>query len=165
MRSRRCERLPWLDETYAARVSQVNSNEIATKPAALERRSEANLSACVPGNAPLDTAAGTVVLTGCGHAGIVNIAQYASTITAGKPLLAVVGSLHLFSASEQTVVWTGAKLNNLGLQCLLAGRRTGIEATYLLRDATGLSRKSAVVAVVGSSFTLGKGIDPRKVAQ
>jgi 7,8-dihydropterin-6-yl-methyl-4-(beta-D-ribofuranosyl)aminobenzene 5'-phosphate synthase len=112
-----------------------------------------------------DTPAGAVVLTGCGHAGIVNIAQYASTITAGKPLLAVVGGLHLFSASEQTVAWTGAKLKSFGLQYLLAGHCTGIEATYLLRDATGLSRKSAVVSVVGSSFTLGKGIDPRTLAQ
>jgi 7,8-dihydropterin-6-yl-methyl-4-(beta-D-ribofuranosyl)aminobenzene 5'-phosphate synthase len=112
-----------------------------------------------------DTAAGTVILTGCGHAGIVNIAQYAATITAGKPLLAVVGGLHLFSASEQTITWTGAKLKTLGIQYLLAGHCTGIEATYLLRDSIGLSRKTAVVSVVGSSFTLGKGVDPKALAQ
>jgi 7,8-dihydropterin-6-yl-methyl-4-(beta-D-ribofuranosyl)aminobenzene 5'-phosphate synthase len=112
-----------------------------------------------------DTATGTVILTGCGHAGIVNIAEYAKTITAGQSLLAVVGGLHLFSASEQTVTWTGAKLKTYGVQYLLAGHCTGIEATYLLRDSAALSRKTAVVSVVGSSFTLGKGIDPRKLAQ
>jgi 7,8-dihydropterin-6-yl-methyl-4-(beta-D-ribofuranosyl)aminobenzene 5'-phosphate synthase len=48
---------------------------------------------------------------------------------------------------------------------LLAGHCTGIEPTYRLREATGLARKTAVVSVVGSSFTLGSGIDPRKLAQ
>jgi 7,8-dihydropterin-6-yl-methyl-4-(beta-D-ribofuranosyl)aminobenzene 5'-phosphate synthase len=112
-----------------------------------------------------DTTEGTVILTGCGHAGIVNITECARTITGGKPLLAVVGGLHLFSASEQTVTWSGAKLKTYGIKYLLAGHCTGIEATYLLRDSAGLNRKSAVVSAVGSSFTLGNGIDPRALAQ
>jgi hypothetical protein len=41
----------------------------------------------------------------------------------------------------------------------------GIEATYRLRESTGLSRKTAMVSVVGSSFTLGRGIDARLLAQ
>src|SRR5580704_9999872 len=112
-----------------------------------------------------DTSEGIVILTGCGHAGIVNIAEYARTITVGKPLLAVVGGLHLFSASEQTVKWTGAQLKTYGIKYLLAGHCTGIEATYLLRDSAGMTRKTAVVSAVGSSFTLGSGIDPRMLAQ
>jgi len=112
-----------------------------------------------------DTASGTVILTGCGHAGIVNIAEYARTIASGKPLLAVIGGLHLYSAPPQTVAWTGAKLKAFGTQYLLAGHCTGIEPTYELRDALGLARTTAVVSVVGSSFTLNKGIDPRKLAQ
>jgi 7,8-dihydropterin-6-yl-methyl-4-(beta-D-ribofuranosyl)aminobenzene 5'-phosphate synthase len=77
----------------------------------------------------------------------------------------VVGGLHLFSAPDQTVNWTGAKLKTYGIKYLLAGHCTGIEATYLLRDSGGLTRKSAVVSTVGSSFTLGSGIDPRMLAQ
>jgi 7,8-dihydropterin-6-yl-methyl-4-(beta-D-ribofuranosyl)aminobenzene 5'-phosphate synthase len=50
------------------------------------------------------------------------------------------------------------------MRYLLAGHCTGIEATYLLRDSAGLSRKTAVVSAVGSSFMLGHGIDPRKLA-
>jgi hypothetical protein len=34
-----------------------------------------------------------------------------------------------------------------------------------LRQSTGLDRKTAVVSTVGSSFTLGVGIDPRRLAQ
>ena len=82
-----------------------------------------------------------------------------------QPLLAVIGSLHLFAASDATLTWTGTKLKDYGLRNLLAGHCTGIEATYRLREATGLERKTAVVSAVGSSFTLGQGIDPRALAR
>ena len=108
---------------------------------------------------------GLVILTGCGHAGIVNIAEYAVSIVPGKSLLAIVGGLHLFSASEQTVAWTGESLKRYKVQYLLAGHCTGIESTYRLRELLGLNRKTAVVSVVGSTFTLGTGIDPRMLAQ
>ncbi len=111
------------------------------------------------------TDAGAVVLTGCSHAGIVNIGTYVHALTDGMPLVAVVGGLHLFAASDQTLSWTGGQLRALGLQNLLAGHCTGVEATYRLREATGLTRKTAVVSAVGSSFTLGKGIDPGLLAQ
>ena len=112
-----------------------------------------------------DTNEGIVVLTGCGHAGIVNIVEYARTIAGNKPLLAVIGGLHLFNASDQTLVWTGAKLKSYRIENLLAGHCTGIEATYRLRASTGLNRKTAAVSPVGSSFTLGVGIDARMLAR
>jgi 7,8-dihydropterin-6-yl-methyl-4-(beta-D-ribofuranosyl)aminobenzene 5'-phosphate synthase len=111
-----------------------------------------------------DTREGIVILTGCGHAGIVNIAEYARTIVGTRPLLAVIGGLHLFNASDETLVWTGTKLKSYRIENLLAGHCTGIEATYRLRDSTGLNRKTAVVSAVGSSFTLGLGIDARMLA-
>ena len=111
-----------------------------------------------------DTNEGIVILTGCGHAGIVNIVEYARTIAGTGPLLAVIGGLHLFNASDQTLVWTGAKLKSYRIENLLAGHCTGIEATYRLRESTGLSRKTAVVSAVGSSFTLGLGIDAGMLA-
>ena len=125
----------------------------------------------VEDNVPEDSALvfytkeGIVILTGCGHAGIINIAEYARTIVGDKPLLAVVGGLHLFDATDQVLAWTGAKLKSYRLENLLAGHCTGIEATYLLRESTGLSRKTAVVSAVGSSITLGHGIDARMLAQ
>jgi 7,8-dihydropterin-6-yl-methyl-4-(beta-D-ribofuranosyl)aminobenzene 5'-phosphate synthase len=38
---------------------------------------------------------GLVVLTGCGHAGIVNIIRYARTLTGGERVYAVIGGFHL----------------------------------------------------------------------
>jgi len=112
-----------------------------------------------------NTSQGMIILSGCAHAGIVNIAEYARGIVGAKPIVAVIGGLHLFSASDQALAWTGAKLKTYGVLSLLAGHCTGIEATFRLRESIGLSRKTAVVSAVGSSFTLGQGIDPRKLAQ
>src|SRR6202162_3170785 len=81
----------------------------------------------VEDNVPEDSALvfntneGTVILTGCGHAGIVNIVEYARTIDGDKPLLGVIGGLHLFAASDQTLAWTGAKLKSYRIENLLAG--------------------------------------------
>jgi 7,8-dihydropterin-6-yl-methyl-4-(beta-D-ribofuranosyl)aminobenzene 5'-phosphate synthase len=113
----------------------------------------------------ISTGQGMIILTGCGHAGIVNITEYARSILGAKPIVAMIGGLHLFSASDQTLLWTGAKLKSYGVLSLLAGHCTGIEATFRLRVSMGLSRKTAVVSAVGSSFTLGQGIDPRRLAQ
>jgi 7,8-dihydropterin-6-yl-methyl-4-(beta-D-ribofuranosyl)aminobenzene 5'-phosphate synthase len=120
----------------------------------------------VPEDTPLlfDTNDGTVILTGCGHAGIVNIAEYARQTLGTQPLLAIVGGLHLFAASDQTLAWTAARLKSYGLQNLLAAHCTGFEATYRLRALTGLKRETAVVAAVGSSFSLGRGIDSLQLA-
>jgi 7,8-dihydropterin-6-yl-methyl-4-(beta-D-ribofuranosyl)aminobenzene 5'-phosphate synthase len=112
-----------------------------------------------------NTAEGIVILTGCGHAGVVNLAEYARQLLGPQPLLAIVGGLHLFAASDATLAWTGEKLRSYHLLNLLAGHCTGIEATYRLREATGLGRRNAVISAVGSSFTLDKGIDSLLLAQ
>ena len=112
-----------------------------------------------------DTDGGMVILTGCAHAGIVNITEYARTILGKKPIVAMVGGLHLFSASDQALAWTGGKLKSYGVQSLLGAHCTGIEAVFRLRDSLGLSRKTAIVGATGSSFTLNQGFDPRRLAQ
>ena len=73
--------------------------------------------------------------------------------------------MKLAPALAAIIAWTGEKLRSYHLLNLLAGHCTGIEATYRLREATGLGRRSAVVSAVGSSFTLGHGIDALLLAQ
>jgi 7,8-dihydropterin-6-yl-methyl-4-(beta-D-ribofuranosyl)aminobenzene 5'-phosphate synthase len=120
----------------------------------------------IPDDAALvfNTSDGLVILTGCGHAGIVNIATYAVTLTDRKTVVAVIGGLHLFAKTDDVVDWTGAQLKSFGVKYLLAGHCTGIEATMRLRQALGLDRHTAPVSSVGSSFTLHKGIYPGKLA-
>jgi 7,8-dihydropterin-6-yl-methyl-4-(beta-D-ribofuranosyl)aminobenzene 5'-phosphate synthase len=120
----------------------------------------------VPEDAALifSTPEGLVVLTGCGHAGIINIAEYAQTIVGPQPVFAVIGGLHLYAKSDEVVDWTGAQLRRLGVKYILAGHCTGIEATWRLRNDLGLTRATAPVSSVGSSFTLGRGIQSGRIA-
>ena len=108
----------------------------------------------------IETPHGLVVLVGCGHAGIVNTMEHARSITKGKPIHAVLGGLHLLNATDQHLEWTGTKMRDFGVEHMLGAHCTGIHAVTGLRDAGGLSRTTAMVGVVGSTFTLGEGIRP-----
>src|SRR2546423_1792585 len=112
----------------------------------------------------VDTKDGLIIITGCGHAGVVNTAEYARSFLRPAPVHAVIGGLHLFAATDAQVAWTAGKLRELGVAYLLGAHCTGIEATYRLREIIGLTRKTAVVGAVGASFTLGKGLDPLGLA-
>lgn len=113
----------------------------------------------------IETAEGLVIITGCGHAGIVNISDYARKITGQQKIVAIIGGLHLFQKSDQAIRWTADQLRPFHPQYLLLGHCTGVEATYELRKLLGLSRATAVVSAVGSGFELGHGINPGTIAR
>jgi 7,8-dihydropterin-6-yl-methyl-4-(beta-D-ribofuranosyl)aminobenzene 5'-phosphate synthase len=112
----------------------------------------------------VDSAEGLVLVSGCGHAGIVNTIEYARKIVRAAPLHAAIGGFHLFAATDAQLEWTAGKLREFGLQHLLGAHCTGIEAVYRIRSLAGLTRRSAVVGAVGSSFTVGKGISALSIA-
>jgi 7,8-dihydropterin-6-yl-methyl-4-(beta-D-ribofuranosyl)aminobenzene 5'-phosphate synthase len=111
-----------------------------------------------------DTDQGLVILAGCGHAGIVNTVDYARKVVRDAPIHAIVGGLHLFPLPDDRLDWTADQLKAAGLENLLGAHCTGIEAVYRIRQRAGLTRKTCLVGSVGSSFTLGKGIDPLELA-
>lgn len=113
----------------------------------------------------LNTSRGLVVLTGCGHAGIINILTYAKQRFPNQPVYGVVVGLHLFAASDEQLNWTGDKLKEFRVANLLGAHCTGIEAVYRLRERAGLTRKSAIVGSVGSTFTLDGGMRPGMLAR
>ncbi len=113
----------------------------------------------------IDTADGLVVISGCGHAGVVNTMEYARKIVREAPVVAAIGGFHLFAASDATLEWTANKLKAFGVRYLLGAHCTGIEAVYRLRTMLGLTRQTAVVGAVGSSFALDAGISPLNLAQ
>ncbi len=114
----------------------------------------------VPEDASLviDTPEGLIVVSGCGHAGIVNTIDFARRAVRNAPVVAAVGGFHLFAATDTQLAWTSARLKDAGLVYLLGGHCTGIEAVYRIRGLAGLTRKTAVVSAVGSTFTRGRGI-------
>jgi 7,8-dihydropterin-6-yl-methyl-4-(beta-D-ribofuranosyl)aminobenzene 5'-phosphate synthase len=113
----------------------------------------------------IDTDRGLVVVSGCGHAGMVNTLEYARSIVRDAPIHAALGGFHLFRATDEHLEWTASRLRALGLAHLLGAHCTGIEAVYRLREQAGLARATAVVGAVGATFTLGAGIDPLALAR
>jgi 7,8-dihydropterin-6-yl-methyl-4-(beta-D-ribofuranosyl)aminobenzene 5'-phosphate synthase len=113
----------------------------------------------------VNTADGLVLISGCGHAGIVNTMEHARKAVRQAPVVAAIGGFHLFGASDETLAWTAGKVKEYGVRHLLGAHCTGIEAVFRLRQLAGLTRQTAVVGAVGASYTHGKGIEPTVLAQ
>ena len=113
----------------------------------------------------LNTPKGLVLVTGCGHAGVINILTFAEKQFPNTPVYAVIGGLHLFPATDQQIDWTADKLKGFGLSYLVGAHCTGINSVYQIRQHLGLPRQSAVVGAVGATFVLGEGIHPGLLAQ
>jgi 7,8-dihydropterin-6-yl-methyl-4-(beta-D-ribofuranosyl)aminobenzene 5'-phosphate synthase len=113
----------------------------------------------------MDTEDGLVIVTGCGHAGVINIIEHARSFARPARIHALIGGLHLFTAKEETLTWTAAKLREYGLENLIGAHCTGIETVYRLRSDLGLDRAHCVVGAVGQTFELGAGINPRTIAR
>jgi len=112
-----------------------------------------------------NTPQGLVVLSGCGHSGIVNSMEYARSSVRNAPLYAALGGFHLYQLDDEKLRWTASKLREFGLKNFLGAHCTGIEATYKIRELVGLNRQTCSVGAVGAVFDLGKGIDPGSIAR
>ncbi|WP_048148000.1 MBL fold metallo-hydrolase [Palaeococcus ferrophilus] len=75
---------------------------------------------------------GIAVITGCGHSGILNIAEHAARLT-GKPIKALIGGFHLRGAKTELLRQTVGGLKALGVEGLYAGHCTGTDEYAYLR--------------------------------
>lgn len=89
-----------------------------------------SLVACVEG-------LGLVVITGCSHAGIINIIKQACSLFPGEELYAVLGGLHLAGASRERIDRTVTELASFNPQLVSAGHCTGFQAQAALYNALG----------------------------
>jgi 7,8-dihydropterin-6-yl-methyl-4-(beta-D-ribofuranosyl)aminobenzene 5'-phosphate synthase len=79
---------------------------------------------------------GLVVLTGCGHAGVVNIVRHAQRLTGVPTLHALLGGLHLSGpAFEPVIAPTVDALTALHPELIVAGHCTGWRAQHKLAAA------------------------------
>lgn len=126
------------------------------------RAPDGNREDTVPEDSSLvfNTKDGLVLLSGCGHAGVANTIAYARETVRAAPVTALLGGFHLFPLDDQRLAWTIGQLRQAGVRSLLGAHCTGLEAVYRIRKELKLPRTAAVVAAVGSSFELGRGIDP-----
>lgn len=83
------------------------------------------------------TPRGTVVVTGCAHAGLVGILLTVRRLTGGAPLHAVVGGFHLCDADEDRTRRTAALLAALAPEAVVPLHCTGAPAVSLLERLLG----------------------------
>lgn len=140
----------WLTGPVARLHDERNYTSLEGKPNYLDAANTVVDTVAEDSSLVVETHDGPVIVTGCGHAGIMNIAEAARALTGDARLLAVVGGVHLFGASDAVLRATAWRLK--GLRYFLAGHCTGIEATFRLRQLLGLDPRTAVVEAVGSRF-------------
>ncbi|HYB40192.1 MAG TPA: MBL fold metallo-hydrolase [Candidatus Methylomirabilis sp.] len=95
---------------------------------------------------------GLVVVTGCSHAGVVNVLTQARALFPDVPLFSVMGGLHLSGAGPEKVIGdTVADLARFGLRRIAPGHCTGWRAVTALVNAFG---ETAVTPLaVGKRFS------------
>lgn len=95
-----------------------------------EMQDDVSLVARVRGKSP-------VVLTGCSHAGIVNILKQVSEMCAVNGFENVIGGLHLVEAPDDRIRKTCEALKGFAFNALTAGHCTGFRAQAALHAAFG----------------------------
>ncbi|MFC0225499.1 MBL fold metallo-hydrolase [Serratia aquatilis] len=80
------------------------------------------------------TKTGLVIVTGCSHAGICNIIDYAKQVTGETRIAAVIGGFHLQNADEETLSKTGDYLKHLAPETLYPCHCTDLAAKISLAN-------------------------------
>jgi 7,8-dihydropterin-6-yl-methyl-4-(beta-D-ribofuranosyl)aminobenzene 5'-phosphate synthase len=77
---------------------------------------------------------GLVIITGCSHAGICNITEYAREVCGEKHVRDIIGGLHLLSPEPKRFQKTGKYLNRLHVNALHACHCTSLPAKLALAE-------------------------------
>ena len=78
------------------------------------------------------SAEGLVIITGCSHAGICNITEYAREVCGERRVADIIGGLHLLSPGPKQLAKSGKYLNRLHLNALHACHCTSLMAKLAL---------------------------------
>ena len=82
-----------------------------------------------------DTPQGTVVMLGCAHAGVIHILEHVKTLTRNRPIRAVLGGMHLGSATPARMQWVIDHLRHIAPRLLVPMHCTGPKAIAALWHA------------------------------
>ena len=101
---------------------------------------------------------GPILVSGCGHAGLINTLEQARERISPHAAQAAIGGFHLFGAADEVFRWSAEKLGELELGSLIGSHCTGFEAVYRIRELSGMSRETARVGAIGTRYEAGRGI-------
>jgi 7,8-dihydropterin-6-yl-methyl-4-(beta-D-ribofuranosyl)aminobenzene 5'-phosphate synthase len=80
---------------------------------------------------------GLFVVTGCSHAGIINILKHAMKITGINRIYGVMGGFHLISATDERINKTISFFQEMNIELVLGGHCTGFNALSKMADELG----------------------------
>jgi 7,8-dihydropterin-6-yl-methyl-4-(beta-D-ribofuranosyl)aminobenzene 5'-phosphate synthase len=95
---------------------------------------------------------GLLILTGCGHAGIINVVRHAQRLTGETRIAAVIGGFHLSGPMFEPIIEpTVAAFEELQPDLLMPAHCTGWRAVHRLE---GRFPDAFVQSVVGTTISL-----------
>lgn len=92
---------------------------------------------------------GVIVVLGCAHAGVVNTLRLVTSLCPTEPVVAVLGGMHLCSATTKRLKRTVEELMAMNVELLVPAHCTGPQATAALAAAFG---KRCMASQVGAVF-------------
>jgi len=110
----------------------------------------------------IDTDQGWLLVSGCGHAGIVNASEQLLKIK-NQPIHMGLGGFHMFRANEETISWTAGKLREFGYKKIVGAHCSGAHATQELGDYLGLPRSSISIGAIGTRVDSALVIHPASI--
>ena len=120
--------------------------------------SDPNSSSLIPDiilddqSAGMLTENGWVMMSGCGHSGIINTAKKLQSIK-DVPIYGAIGGFHLFKATNEVIDNTANWLKDAGMTKFMGGHCTGIYAAERVADIIGISRDNLSHTAIGSILT------------
>jgi len=78
---------------------------------------------------------GVIIVTGCSHAGIINILKH--SVKPGEKLLGIIGGLHLVDAKNERIEKTISAMNDFSPMLVAAGHCTGTKAQMAILSSFG----------------------------
>ena len=80
---------------------------------------------------------GIGIITGCSHAGIINIVEHSIKKTGFDRIKMIVGGLHLINMDEKKVLNIARKLKSMNVEKIYAGHCTGIYSHHIFKKVFG----------------------------
>ncbi len=97
---------------------------------------------------------GWVMMSGCGHSGVINTGKKLQTIE-NLPIYGMIGGFHLWQSDDETLNFTANWLKNNGLTKFMGGHCTGIQAAITMSEIIGIEKNNLSHTAVGSVLTKG----------
>ena len=100
----------------------------------------------------IKTEKGWYMMSGCGHAGMMNTAHKFQQIE-NKDVYGAIGGFHLFRSTELEISKTAKSLKKFGLKQLVGGHCTGIHAARTIADIASISKDNLSHGAIGTVVT------------